>query len=91
MDDLSIKIKLGYKLTTLQVIYFMPDYRNLLNEFVWQFLDINPAYPRAHKFLLYWKDAIDAPIKEVNIVQEGDIYSKPFKVIDYLETITYLN
>ena len=45
----------------------MPDYRNLLNEFYWQCEDIVPDIPKVHKFLNFWKDNIEAVIKEVKV------------------------
>jgi len=45
----------------------MPDYNNLLQEFMWQFLDVVPEYPRTHHFLNYWKDNIEAVIHTVEI------------------------
>lgn len=57
------------------VIYYMPDYQNLLNEFYWQCEDIVPDIPKVHKFLNYWKDNIEAVIKDVKIsVSDGNIY-----------------
>ena len=87
MSDLSMKLEAGYKLTTLQIVYYMLDYGSLINEFIWQFLDLNPQYPVTHKFLIYWKNNIEAPIKEVHIAQEGDIYPKPFKAVDHLQIL----
>lgn len=54
-------------MVTLQVFYYVPDYRSILNEFVWQADDIVPELPRIHRFLNYWKDQIDAVIKDVLI------------------------
>ena len=51
----------------LRVHYWMPDYNNLLHEFMWQFLDVVPEYPRTHHFLNYWKDNIEAVIHTVEI------------------------
>jgi uncharacterized protein Usg len=51
----------------LRVHYWMPDYNNLLQEFMWQFLDVVPEYPRTHLFLNYWKDNIEAVIHTVEI------------------------
>lgn len=82
--DYELKLAKGYKLTTLQVVYYLPDYGSLLNEFIWQLLDLHPQFPRTHQFLIHWKDNIEAPIKEVNIAQEGDIYPKPFTYVDHL-------
>ena len=45
----------------------MPDYLNLVNEFIWQTRDQLPDYPRIERFLEYWDQNIDGPIKEVFI------------------------
>ncbi len=82
-NEYELKIRQGYRTTTLQIIYYMPDYRSILNEFIWQFLDRNPTFPRTHKFLWHWKENVDATIKEINIAQEGDIYPRPFRYVDY--------
>lgn len=50
---------------TVGIYYYMPDYASLINEFWWQHMDIVPELPRTHKFLNFWKDNIDAVIKEV--------------------------
>ena len=41
-------------LVTLDVYYWMPDYQNILQRFVWQTMDTKPKYPRVHKFLNHW-------------------------------------
>ena len=63
-------------IVTVSVFYWMPDYRHVLQEFIWQTDDIKPEYPRVHKFLNYWHDNIEAVISEVNI---ADNYEIPYK------------
>jgi len=53
--------------TTIKVYYYMPDCTNIIQEFWWQTLDIPPYYYRIHCFLNYWKNNIEATIKEVEI------------------------
>ena len=55
----------------VEVNYFRPDYRSLLQQFIWQTDDIIPEIPRVHKFLNYWKDNIDAVIQEVLVCTHG--------------------
>ena len=55
----------GYRDTTIQVVFFLPDYTNILQEFVWQYLDLKPEFPRTHKFLNYWHDNIEAVINNI--------------------------
>ena len=54
-------------LVTLNVFYWMPDYENILQQFIWQTMDVKPKYPRVHRFLNYWQNNIDAVVSEVVI------------------------
>ena len=63
-------------IVTLNVLYWMPDYTHILQEFIWQTVDVRPEYPRVHKFLNYWHDNIEAVISEVNI---ADNYGTSYK------------
>ena len=63
-------------IVTINVLYWMPDYTHILQEFIWQTADIRPAYPRVHRFLNYWHDNIEAVISEVNI---ADNYETSYK------------
>ncbi|MBK6468391.1 MAG: usg protein [Rhodobacter sp.] len=55
----------GYGLTTAEIFYRMPDYRNVLNTFVWQHMDLAPDYPELFRFIEYWQDNIDGPLHSV--------------------------
>ena len=59
----------GYRLVSVNVLYFLPDQNNLVNEFFWQTLDLVPRYPRVHRFLRFWRDEIDAKIKQVTLAE----------------------
>ena len=63
-------------IVTINVLYWMPDYTHILQEFIWQTSDIRPEYPRVHRFLNYWHDNIEAVISEVNI---ADNYETSYK------------
>jgi len=54
-------------IVTIDVFYYLPDHPSLINEFFWQTEDFVPEMPRVHHFLNYWKDNIDAIIKEVMV------------------------
>lgn len=49
----------------IQVVYYMPEYPSLLQEFTWGYEDQVPGLMRTHRFLNYWKCNIDAVISEV--------------------------
>ena len=57
----------GWRLATAEVLYYMPDHPTLLQSFVWQTLDLAPAYPRIHRFLDFWRREIDAVIHSVQL------------------------
>lgn len=54
-------------LVTVHIIYYRLDYQNLIQEFLWQTHDLTPEIPRVHKFLNFWRDNIEAVIKEINV------------------------
>ena len=63
-------------IVTVNVLYWMPDYNHILQEFIWQTADVRPEYPRVHRFLTYWHNNIEAVISEVNI---ADNYVTSYK------------
>ena len=69
-EDLVRQLR-GERLTTTQVLYYMPDSPSLLQEFVWQTLDLAPEYPRIHRFLDFWRREIDAVIHSVSVTASG--------------------
>ena len=56
-----------WTLASVQVIYYIPDFPHIVNEFMWQTDDQRPNFPRIGRFLNYWDRYIDGPIKEVYI------------------------
>ena len=63
-------------IVTINVLYWMPDYTHILQEFIWQTSDMRPEYPRVRRFLNYWHDNIEAVISEVKI---ADNYETSYK------------
>lgn len=70
-----------FRLTTVQIVYHIPDYFSILQTFVWQTLDYSPEYPRIHNFLSYWETNIEASIHSVQI---GD---RPLTSEDTIKTV----
>jgi uncharacterized protein Usg len=64
-NDMGIWIR--KHIVTVDILYYMPDYSDIIQEFVWQTKDITPELPKIHSFLNYWKNNIEAVIKEVNV------------------------
>ena len=56
-----------WTVASVQVVYYIPDFPHIVNEFLWQTDDQRPDFPRIERFLNYWDRYIDGPIKEVYI------------------------
>lgn len=72
-------------IVTVDILYYMPDYSDIIQEFVWQTTDITPELPRVHKFLNYWKDYVEAVIKEVQVSYTDN--HKGYRVAEFIKEI----
>jgi uncharacterized protein Usg len=68
--DFSSRL-LGRRLTTAEVLYYIPDHPSLLQSFMWQTLDVAPEFPRVRRFLDFWRREIDAVIHSVQVSASG--------------------
>ncbi len=65
--SLELQLK-GYRLSTVEIIYRLPDHPSLLQTFIWQYLDLAPDYPELNKFLDFWEKNIDGPLHSVSVM-----------------------
>lgn len=72
----------GERLTTASVLYYMPDSPALLQEFVWQTLDLAPEFPRIHRFLGFWRREIEAVIHSVTVASAGLVRPARLRMAD---------
>ena len=70
------------KEVTVQIYYWMPDYENITQQFIWQTKDIVPEYPRVHKFLDFWHREIDAVINEIHVSHS---HKRSWRTVDWLQ------
>lgn len=68
-----------YKLTTAEILYFMPDHKNILQLFIWQEFDFYPHFPQLNKFITFWHNEIDAKIHSVRVSASDELVIQPFK------------
>ena len=59
----------GYRLTTAEIIYRLPDHPALLQSFIWQKFDLAPDYPVLRRFLEFWSANIEGKLHSVNVKQ----------------------
>ena len=57
----------GYRLTTAEILYHLPDHPAVLQSYIWQELDIAPRFPVLHRFLDFWSREIEGKLHSVRI------------------------
>lgn len=73
-DQAKLELQLrGYRLTTAEILYHLPDHPGVLQTFVWQDLDIAPSYPVLSKFLDFWRRDIEGRLHSVRVGATGII------------------
>jgi uncharacterized protein Usg len=66
MTDLERQL-CGYRLTTAEILYHLPDHPTLLQSFIWQKLDLAPRFPELHRFLDFWTREIEGKLHSVKV------------------------
>ncbi len=74
----------GYRLTTAEILYHMPDHPAVLQSYIWQELDIAPRYPVLQKFLDFWSREIEGRLHSVRIASVGLIQPVRWGHADHL-------
>jgi uncharacterized protein Usg len=59
----------GYRLTTVEILYHLPDHPHLVQSFLWQQLDVAPRYPELQRFLAFWEKNIEGKLHSVKVAQ----------------------
>ena len=57
----------GYRLTTAEILYHLPDHPTVLQSYIWQALDIAPRFPVLHRFLDFWSREIEGKLHSVRV------------------------
>ncbi len=68
----------GYRLTTAEIIYRLPDHLDLLQSYIWQDYDLAPRFPELNKFLAFWERKIEGPLHSVRVASTELITPKDF-------------
>jgi len=60
-------------LTTAEILYYFPDYPDLLQQFIWQDYDFAPQFPTLQQFLQFWQGNIDGKLHSVRVTNAEGI------------------
>ena len=67
MDRCFVAQLNDYRITTAEILYWMPDHRHILQSFIWQGLDLAPRFPKLSEFLEFWEQKIEARLHRVQV------------------------
>ena len=81
MRDMELQLQ-GYRLTTAEILYHMPDHPDLLQTFILQKLDKAPEFPVLRKFLNFWEREIEGRIHSVRFAATGLISPVEWRYAD---------
>ncbi len=65
-DELKAMLE-GYRLTTAEIIYRLPDHPSLLQSYIWQDYDLAPRFPKLRTFLHFWNTNLEGRLFEVRV------------------------
>jgi uncharacterized protein Usg len=80
MSSLSHQLR-GYRLTTAEILYRLPDHPVMLQSFIWQDLDLAPQFPMLKKFLHFWEANLDGKLYSVRVASRELIAGSELKLI----------
>jgi uncharacterized protein Usg len=72
MSELALQLR-GYRMTTAEILYHLPDHPHLLQTFIWQHLDIAPEFPILRRFLDFWMRNIEGKLHSVKVARASII------------------
>ncbi len=75
MSELEQQLK-GYRLTTAEILYHMPDYPDFLQSYIWQEYDLAPRFPILTKFLDFWHHNLDGKLHSVRVASKGIVSAR---------------
>jgi uncharacterized protein Usg len=79
---LSFERKLrGYRLTTAEILYHLPDHPAVLQSFIWQDLDQVPGFPVLNRFLTFWQANLDGRLHSVRVAARGLISDSEMRLV----------
>ena len=76
------KMLSGHGLTTAQIYYRMPDFKGMLQTYLWQDYDLAPEFPKLFRFLDFWQEKLDGPLHSVAYTHQQLIKPGEWRKVD---------
>jgi uncharacterized protein Usg len=79
MDRSFVAQLKDYRITTAEILYWMPDHTHVLQSFVWQNLDLAPQFPNLTRFLDFWQRNLEGKLHRVRVANTRLIKPAEYK------------
>ncbi|TVQ83027.1 MAG: Usg family protein [Micavibrio sp.] len=86
MSKLELQMR-NYRLTTAEILYYLPDHPVLLQSFIWQEYDLAPRFPELKRFLDFWTREIEGRLHSVTVAHKELIKPEQFTFCDHELTL----
>jgi len=70
-------------LTTAEILYYFPDYPDLLQQYIWQDYDRAPQFPSLYKFIQFWNKNLDGKLHSVRVTNAGLIVPDQMRLLSF--------
>ena len=76
-----------FRLTTVEIIYHLPDHPDVLQSFIWQDYDLPPNFPRLQHFLEFWSHTLEGKLHSVYVMNAAHLVTPKFSATEFLGTL----
>lgn len=76
-----------FRLTTVEIIYHLPDHPDVLQSFIWQDYDLPPNFPKLQQFLAFWSHSIEGKLHSVYVMSAPHLVTPEVNMAAFLETL----
>ncbi len=73
----------GYRLTTAEILYRLPDHPALIQSYIWQDYDLHPRFPKLKSFLDFWAAKLEGPLFRVTVAHSGLVKPAEIKLVGH--------
>lgn len=87
MADFKTQFMDAHRLTTARILYHLPDFEGLIQEFLWQDYDIAPKFPALTKFLTFWENEIEGKLHSVYVADKKLITPGDYRFAEWQGTL----
>lgn len=78
----ALELKLtGYRLSTAEILYWLPDHPSILQSFIWQHYDLAPRFPELNRFISFWTGNIEGRIHLVRVARSDLLKPAEFELV----------